>query len=138
MSQAPELRPLVLKSSQWLRGKYADDGSGLYVRSKNRKHQYCCLGVLSKACGIAPRKMVGVGAPDELLYDDYGDRDRNDLPEGVRWCVTKDGGCSRDANLAVTFNDDSEIDDATRVRKLKPIFRRHGWDLQFVDDEGGK
>ena len=131
-----ELKPLVLKSSQWLRGEYTQyDGSCLY--DGGRKHQFCCLGVLAKECGIPPRKLRDKADPVELLEDKNGDmvKTRDDLPEGLRWCVNKRGRASRDCNLAIRANDDTDITDAKRLKKLVPIFRRNGWDLQFVDDE---
>lgn len=126
-----ELRPLVLKSSQWLRGKYVKiGGSALFVGG--RKHQYCCLGILARECGLSSRKLLDKSVPADLLDRD---KEREDFPESLRWCVGKDRQSSRDANLAIKANDDIGITDKVRLRRLAPIFRRHGWDLQFVDDE---
>lgn len=121
-----KLKTLVLKNSEWLRGK----GTGLlfvpirgYSVGLPRKYggKMCCLGVLGCELGIPKRAMSKQSYPVSKKLADYFDK----------WPISP--GNSVYSAIAYA-NDSTSFSDEERLEMLAPKFAELGYRLVFDKD----
>ena len=112
-----KMQTLVLRHREWLRGKK----EGMLLAKTGIKK--CCLGV---ACvqlwGLKPETIRGVGLPSEV-----------EIPEDVSDILCNyhgEDGAVLEESIA-KINDDVSIDDNTRLKQLRPLFRKLNVKLEF-------
>lgn len=146
-----KLKKLTIDRKVWLRG----EGEGELLRASDGK--MCCLGIYLKACGKAPRTLLGKAMPSELS--------KRVLPEEALWLVKPrqpeedsvggdDFTNSSVAGQLMGINDDKAylkdketgeyvldedwrpvIDpkgESVRERKIKAAFKKQGIEVEFV------
>ena len=114
------MKTLVLRKRTWWRGK-GPGGSCL----RGESGQKCCLGFLATACGIG--RITGYAMPSDVrsfkwpqgLLVDHG-------PDVEGRPVRSD---TKLGQKIARVNDEDTLDDATRVRRLRPLFRKLGFRL---------
>lgn len=116
------MQTLVIKSSEWLRGEL----SHLWNTEKQRG---CCLGLCGIQAGLNKVVIQNFGTP---AYCDYY-YDLNSLA----WMVDGEDklGNSNDAKECIRINDNPKLTDEERITKLKPIFQRNGWEIDWRPNE---
>ena len=118
--EAPQT--VVVKRSKWLRGD--PDKSCLRDKQSGKK---CCLGFLTLAAGFIARQINGKLQPDDLTKcikgltkpENSGDKI---LPINTKTCKNM-----------MNINDDKNIDDETREKKISREGKRIGVNFKFVD-----
>lgn len=123
-----KLKTLVLKNSEWLRGK----GTGLlfvpirgvsYSLPRKYGGKMCCLGILGCELGIPKRAMSKQTNPSNLKLSKYYDK----------WPVTPSYTNHIYSSIGA-INDNACIDDAERLKRLAPLFADLGYRLVFDKD----
>lgn len=118
----------VIDRKKWHRGKGAL-GSRL-LREDDGK--MCCLGQVSKQCGIEDKEIIDVSSPHFLTFD-AAKKIRAKIP----WLLGSDSDGdtvnSRACISAMGTNDSLRYKEATRERRLKAIFKKHGATLTFIN-----
>lgn len=120
---------LVIDRSTWLRG---EEDAGLLLREADGRR--CCLGFLGVSCGIDDDAMASIGCPREVAStewpawlvtseeteDEYGDAElrRHD---------------SATADRLMAINDDGDLSEPEREKRLAAIFAKHDVEVEFVD-----
>lgn len=120
------VKRFVVRREKWMRGLNKYD-----TRLLDDDGKMCCLGFVCVQCGMAPETIHDLGTPEDVASYDCGS------PEPVtgvlgfyddergRWC---DNALTRDA---ISINDDGDIDDAERERRLSELFAKHGYEMVF-------
>lgn len=129
------IKEFTVDVSKWCRGGINGDPSLL-----NEEGFMCCLGFLSKACGIEEYEMTCIADPenleDESLFDFLPkellefkkmDDEESTYPSNTLLCQD-----------LIDINDSKEITDHDRMSKLKYKFESIGIDIKFVNTEEGK
>lgn len=116
----PPISELVIKRSEW--------GQGALRRLDNGK--MCCLGFLSKACGVPDSELFEHGCilayPRYEWIDKYG---LNAWAARLPWALPP----STLAGLAAEINDSDVYTIAEKEEKLTKLFAENGIALTFVD-----
>lgn len=107
---------LVIKRSKWLRG---DDSESYLLRESDNK--MCCLGFLARKCGLAPKEIRGHMTPEDTYSTKF--------PTSI---VDKSTANTRTCGTLMTINDDPDLTDAERERKLTALFKRIKIGVRFV------
>lgn len=122
------MRRLVIKGSEWERGKEHGDAA-LYLPHAGT---YCCLGIHGRACGLSDDVMAGKGEPEELEIP------VEEIPKDYRkaWLREADGYVQSDERVsdAIAANDNRYITDEERIERLRPVFREVGVTLVWRPD----
>ena len=106
----------IIDRKIWLRGE-GTDMSSLLRRMDDKQ---CCLGIYLEACGM-PRDMLReISEPAYVLTT---------LPEETLWLM--DTEKYQDINL-MTINDNQDLWETQRERKIAEIFAQHGITVEFV------
>jgi hypothetical protein len=131
------MKKVTIKRSQWQRGG-SDNTYELFEEKDTnlwgaKTSSGCCLGhVLHQAHGKSYKSMRGVYAPDSLAEKE----DKNNpLTHKTKSLVFDrcDYNCTDFAEEAIRINDDNMISDKMREYRLKLLFKRNGYELEFVD-----
>lgn len=128
----------VIDRSKWRSG---GDGENQIGRGStllyNNQGFMCCLGQTCNQIGVKVKDMRGLGEPGEISGNDY-----KDLPEiffnvEVEEDIWDDGEEEvflNDTDLsaeAISINDNEEMGQRERERRLRELFAKHGHKLKF-------
>lgn len=108
----------TIKRSKWLRG---EDGDSFLLRSTDGK--MCCLGQIANQCRVAKAHLKDRGTPAQVGTSIAG-KIKDFVMEGNNTPLSYD---------AMKINDDEEITDKVREKRLISLFKKHGITLTFVD-----
>lgn len=147
-------RKLVMRESEWMTA--ANNGGGTMYKNG----RYCCLGLLSRECGVDPKDYPGLSkAYPATLFKALAERGTAPLAPlpaaGTEWTIGQYGSVSVDAQSAVYINDAKTpqapygplgadayrprscdaVPNSDRVEMLRPIFARNGWELDYRPNE---
>lgn len=118
---------LVLKNSEWARGRMPCT-TFLFNPFDS---SMCCLGALGRQCGVrkSTLKLKGRYSVNVTLVRAAKRR------SALAWLIGK-GDCgwpddSDDARELMKINDSRDLTDAQRLRKMRPIFARHGIAVEY-------
>lgn len=91
----------------------------------------CCLGQTCSQLGVKKKDLLNLAEPSELQTDYSGLSDIffNLVDEGWNRFFLKNTNLSHDA---IDINDDDEIGQTERERKLKELFKSHGHQIKFT------
>jgi hypothetical protein len=87
----------------------------------------CCIGFVGQQCGIRD---------DHLFRKDTAaavDKEFGAASWPIWFGCSEFGILPTDVLMAYTINDDRNIDDSVREKRLKEIFARNGDEIVFVD-----
>jgi len=123
---------LVIKRSEWIRGKINQTKQGGSVLLDPRTNCKCCLGFYGLACNIAETAMKRKGDPVEI-----GKKSFKQWREKAPWLFHANRFHmyrSEDCDELISINDDTviEMTDAIRESKIKKIFAKHDVKVKFV------
>jgi hypothetical protein len=117
------LKTFTVRRDTWLRG--GEDGS---LRAEDGK--MCCLGFLCLAYGATRKAIEDLGMPADVAG---GSRK---LPRWLREDIYKISESApmvkNSVYVIAEINDDKDIDDETRERKLAEEFAKHKLSVKFV------
>lgn len=107
----------TIKRDKWLRGP---DDSVLFD-GKNM----CCLGFVAEQCGVKKKEMRSLGDPSQISES---------VADVLRGILVR-GNMENNAltSKAIEINDDENINDTAREKKLLSLFKKHGHTLIFKD-----
>lgn len=132
---------LVIDRAKWQRGSiYGDEAYLLDPESK----KMCCLGFLSRACGLGPKTIQGLDCPatselntkakEKLMKNPYSS-----------WLFDEDGDFdtaqSDDCVKAINFNDRNVTESFTerdREKRIKTLFAKHNISVTFKGKNDAK
>ena len=115
------MKNLTIKRSKWIHTKKdLETQSKLHRKSDGKM---CCLGFLTKACGIPVKKFSGFGTVEDVGL--------KRLPKTLQWLVNNSYPSS-DAFKAMKINDSNMLR-KNKEKRIKTIFKRHGINVKFVD-----
>lgn len=120
----PKLESFIVKRSTWLRGGES------FLRKDGR---LCCLGFYCVQAGVEIDDIDGWIMPSEMVNEAEIDHqyEIDALTE-----FDDEYACARDSHLtdaAVEINDDEDIAESERERRLTQLFAGHGITLTFED-----
>lgn len=125
------MKTLTIDRKTWARG-----GRGGQSALLNADGNMCCLGFLGKACGAQDSKL-DVAMPSDTGVTDARVTYWSNLAN-ILWPTElfehHDSGhfVSSDLERHISdINDDVTIDDAERESKLRPLFKKIGYRLEF-------
>lgn len=131
---------LVIRDSEWLRGTKVNNTnnpvmSALYSQEKD---QFCCLGLHGRACGLSKNDMAEVGEPADLDPKQF--YLRVSVPSTYPWITPVSDDAEYfvqldDAELAMNINDEWRTTDEEKIAALRPLFAKHGWDIDWRPHE---
>jgi hypothetical protein len=117
----------VIDRSKWRAGGFEGDrynsrsasaiGEGP-AQLLNEDRFMCCLGQISEQLGVSRSVMLGISVPSDM--------------EGCPLILNDSFNESSLAYKAMRINDDFEIDQPRRERKLKALFAEHGHSIKFT------
>jgi hypothetical protein len=118
-----EPKILTIERAKWRRGGDVNNKKYGMTMLLNSRGYMCCLGFDAIACGIAK---------DRLRRRDYPHQIRNAPAEYV--ATRTDGNWHSDAvSEAIEANDDPDISDREREKRVRAALKRLGWeDVRFV------
>ena len=140
---------VTVKRSEWLRGgrstSRTEDCVGYLYKTQHIKHRptdgRCCLGFWCNALGIADSDMKDCPSPAELFQKYANEQREHELPESMvevlHTTAHQDG--SKTAynqaaiNMLIQINDEMEMGDPERERRLITFGKDAGIDFTFVD-----
>ncbi len=133
-----EPKVLVINRATWRRG--GDDDKELKYRFGrtqllNEKGFMCCLGFDAVACGVPTVALIDQNEPCELGPDDRVPAEYlesrlealREYDDDDEYYTTSFGNVQA-VFEAMDLNDDKNIDDAERERRLVPVLKQLGWD----------
>ena len=123
--------PLVIDRTKWYRGK-GSHGSAL-LRTKDEL--MCCLGFCLLQRGFTSDELAEVGTPGEVVSVDRMRPDALSKVVGLVDLYDDESGLleTHVCNQLVDANDDPDIDDLTRERRITDLFAKIGVDVTFVN-----
>ena len=110
LTNLKKINDLVIKRSEWLRGKGA--GSS-YLLAKGSERKQCCVGIWFTACGV-PDPVIRNRQSHEALEDADLDKIITRRTVGVWFEKLYD---------AYHINDDEDVSEYKREMKIKKFFR---------------
>lgn len=129
---------LTIDRSRWCRG---DENPYLLRESDGRM---CCLGFFLRACGLPEDRIKGLAEPQHpfeggapsaipgpatfLVVHEEIEADEGEEDESYF-----DYGPSDVASDLMTLNDDPQVTEDYRERRIAEVFAKHGHDVVFVD-----
>ena len=134
-AKAPERKKLVIKRSEWARGKRCSTESRIdYYSGKKVKDTVpidnlllgedgmkCCLGFLALSCKISRKDIDNRSTPSCALST-------NRWPEWLVEDYSNTDACSE----LMKANDDVVMNWQTREKKIRDEMAKHGVDVKFV------
>lgn len=127
------MRKFTIDRSKWICGdvegrpKY---GQGVDSELLTEEGSYCCLGMIAEQCRIPQKDLRTIPDPESIFSDN------NKHVKKISFLVEKNWyGFYRNselANRAITINDDEDLTQKERERKLKKLFKAHNIELEFV------
>lgn len=113
----------VVDRRTWLRGPYALGGVSVLL---NEDGMRCCLGFRLALAGLSNDALAGQHEPGDFA-------DFTGMPPWLTQREEDYGASTSDvAYQAMSYNDDTDIDDAERERLITDIFARNGEEIEFV------
>lgn len=110
---------LEIDCNKWHRGK---DNSRL-LREDDKK--MCCLGI----------DLLAQGVPTGMLLSQYSPQCiGSQVPEQRQWLLGESGFNSELAGTLMETNDDANIDDSTRKKKIKELYAKQGVTVTFINE----
>ena len=125
MSKPKKLKRIEISRKRWMRGTGLN---GSYLRHPKTGKQ-CCMGFDCRAHGFSIEQIRGLGMPAALIERIPG------LTKKVVSCYgnVEYSGNTEVAKELAAVNDDDNITDEVRERKVKSIGKRIGRNYVFVD-----
>ena len=114
-----KIKSLKINYRKWLHGQRGGLSCLL-----NDKGKMCCLGFECVARGLDSNEIKNKSTPESVVSNMY---DVDILS------MTHDHADTHSVGMAVEINDDNRINDKTRIKKLKKLFRRRGIKLSFTN-----
>lgn len=112
----------VVSRARWMRGQ--EDAQLL-----DNHDRMCCLGFVCEQRGLPREMLLGTPDPGWLMPGETGPVDGLLTVRGATG--TPRDRCTALASDAIVVNDDDEIDDAERERRLSALFAAHGYEMVF-------
>lgn len=135
-----KLIPLTINRKRWARGGKNGDAALL-----NTEGNMCCLGFACKKLGFSVNEINGIGAPCDLMdalqeTKAQAERAAKKLAPLAKYRVVMAdeygvdvrGEQKASTDNAMSINDDTDITDSVRERKLVPVLKRLGFNVKFV------
>lgn len=127
------MRTLIIRGSEWLR-KNKRNGTDWKLRYeaklRNKEGKMCCLGILGRECGVKNGHLIRSSTLAHLLIS-------NDIVNScvAEWTQDNNKGINnRNALKAMRINDMFIADDE-KIKRLKPIFKDQGWEIDWRPNE---
>lgn len=121
------MKTVTIQRSKWQRGQ-RDLATSLWTSDEQSG---CCLGhVLHQAHGVSYKAMNDIAAPENLATETSS---RNPLVvkgDDPSWL---DFINSPFTEKAIVINDNTRISDKMREYRLRLLFKRHKYELKFID-----
>jgi len=125
-----------IRKSKWLRG----EGNSCLLREEDGK--MCCVGILGKALGVPKKFLLEIPTADDISpsRSDGSYKPHSKWPSWLYKHNETDGVASatQDAGFLYNVNDDLDTTDEYKQKRITTIFKRHGIDVKFIDDEKKK
>lgn len=119
------METLVIKSSEWLRGKESSEAATKANSALNFNNRFCCLGLEAVRLKVEPDNLVGCNTPSEIS---------SLLPNGC-WMLSDSCSDSDDAGDCINLNDDQNTTDEEKIAALRPIFAKNGVEIDWRPNE---
>lgn len=110
------MKILVIKEAKWLRG----GDFGIESNLLTLQGDMCCLGFLGKSCGATDADLLDRGTPQSAGKVAW--------PEGL---LDERRADTVLCHEIVNTNDNFEIGDVERKRRLAPLFAQIGYELHY-------
>lgn len=124
------MRTLIIRGSEWLRkNKRNKKGIPRYYGTlyDTIQDKMCCLGIMSRECGVEQHNLDAKGAPSSL--QELGNACVNE------WLDEKAiRGDNKNARKAMQIND-TLLKDDDKIERLRPIFKDQGWEIDWRPNE---
>lgn len=104
----------------WARG--GKGGKAALLNSR----KMCCLGFAALECGFTKAEIRGKSLPDDLVYDPKAKKNKRAIEKAEEVLFDCYGNNTRFSERAAAINDDKEIDDRTRMGKLRKLAQQFG------------
>ncbi len=127
-----KLIPLVVERSKWLRGGKDGDGMGASSTLLNSDGHMCCLGFACKTLGFRDSTIFSKGSPTNAVRAGTASALRHRKLR-MSALITADGSNSEATWEAMSINDSDDVCDADRENQLKPVLKKLGFAVKFVD-----
>lgn len=85
----------------------------------------CCIGFVGLQCGISPEALMG----QDIIWRSV--KDNTDPQPWPAWMTDQSKPVGADITAAYIINDDRDIDDAAREKKLQGLFAEYGDEIVF-------
>ena len=111
----------------WLRGVRDS------VLRQSRTKKMCCLGQVSKQCGVSERRMIEIYTPKGLFIW------AKNVPSSMSFLISKSrlykgiATNSKFSKKAMSINDNLKTTDAQKEKALKELFKAEGYGLKFIN-----
>ncbi len=115
------IKQLTIDESKWVRGNVGGESALL-----NEAGNMCCLGFLSKSCGVPTEALAGTAMPDNLSPNH-----RSQLPAQLFDTDPRFQAGSDWTTEAADINDDDQLRLSSRRQRLVKHFEKIGIKLKF-------
>lgn len=133
-----EITELTIKRSKWIRGK-GQFMDAMCQKSEGKQETYCAMGFVGRAVGIRAVDLAEMGEPcDSDIFCTKEEKDNivKRWPSWVLMTHHKHYDDTRYDNRKIVkqiirINDDQDLSDASREKKLIALFKKVGITLRF-------
>jgi len=135
------MRKLIIRKSEWGRDQLCSgipvDYEGPVTDLLEPGGRYCCLGLLLRELGFTDQDMAYKLMPYSVIEEapHRGESEEMlEMPAAGTWTIVALPDLvvsSPDAGDAQCINDDPTLAPWQKIRKLKTIFRRNGWEIDY-------
>lgn len=128
-----DVKKFTVKRKRWLRGKGSDES-----RLLTNSNKMCCLGFYARACGLSTKQIKDQSSPENAAFIyTYSDDDYYASPEKDKvWktkLINKYGRDTATCSSLMETNDDEDMKDSVREKKIKSLFKKLGITVKFED-----
>ena len=124
------MKTLIIRGSEWLRKNKRNGGSWkerYMVFLMNDQGEMCCLGIMSRECGVPENELLNRSSPEVLAVGGVANA-----------CVLEWVGIDKENNKnavnAMNIND-TLLKDDEKIKRLRPIFKDQGWEIDWRPNE---
>lgn len=115
-----QIKELKINYRKWLHGERRDGVSCLL----NEHGKMCCLGFECIARGLDKEAILHRWSPESVVQANMISNINHMTHKGINTDLV---------NKAIDINDAEDINDKTRIQKLKKLFRKRGIKLSFTN-----
>jgi hypothetical protein len=129
---ATKKKSFVVDRSRWRSGRYGKYATGklgvnglasTFLLDENGS--MCCLGFVAQQCGVPKKALLEANAPRVL--------DWVHKATTTPALIQSDGFTETSlTKTAIGINDNTKIDRKTREKRLKAVFKKHGYSIEFI------